>query len=423
MSEAKGAPKEPKSPLDWLMATQSRGVHPGLHRMECLLATLGNPERKLRCLHVAGTNGKGSVCAVAESVLRSMGLRTGLYTSPHLVKFAERIRINGENVGDDTIDAGIVRLREITEEWREEDQPTFFELVTALAFDLFDREGCEVVVLETGLVGRLDATNMAPKIACAITPIALDHSEWLGETLTEIAREKGGILRKGVPAVIAPQVEEAAAALAAIAEMVGAPCEWVEAPLSPEIQLGLAGSYQRWNAAVALEMIRVAGFKPSPEALEAGLRAVCWPGRFQRCDFHDTELVLDGAHNLHAARQLAISWREVYGERPCRLIFGALADKDPSAMLAVLMPLASEIFLVPVASPRSLDPAKIALGEGFSGCSHPVPKLYGSLREAFEALREHDSGSGAPFLLTGSLFLVGEALSLLSGEAFLPRSQ
>ncbi len=410
-------------PLDWLMATQSRGVHPGLHRMERLLAALGNPEKRLRCLHVAGTNGKGSICAVAESLLRSMGLRTGLYTSPHLVKFSERIRINGENAADATIDEAITRLRKITESWIEVDQPTFFELVTALAFDLFDREGCEVVVVETGLGGRLDATNMAPKIACAITPIALDHSEWLGETLAEIAREKAGILREGVPAVIAPQVDESAAALSAVAEKVGAPCEWVQAPLPVEIPLGLHGSHQRWNAAVALAMIRGAGFDPSPEALATGLREVCWPGRFQRFDFHGVELILDGAHNLHAIRQLAVTWSEVYGERPFRLIFGALADKDPKAMLSELMPMASQVSLVPVASPRSLDPSKIAAREGVAGCSHPVPKVYGSLLEALKGIRQHDSDSEAPILLTGSLFLVGEALSLLSGEVFLPRSQ
>ena len=410
-------------PLDWLMATLSRGVHPGLLRMERLLAALGSPERKLRCLHVAGTNGKGSVCAVAESVLRSMGLRAGLYTSPHLVKFSERIRINGENAADAAIDEAITRLREITESWIEEDQPTFFELVTALAFDLFDREGCEVVVLETGLGGRLDATNMASKIACAITPIALDHSEWLGGTLTEIAREKAGILRAGVPAVIAPQENEVAAALSTMAEKVGAPCTWVASPLSTDIPLGLAGSHQRWNAAVALALIRAAGFKPSHDALATGLREVFWPGRFQQLGVHGTTLILDGAHNLHAARQLATTWREVYGGRSCRLIFGALADKDPSSMLSELMPLASEVSLVPVPSPRSIDPSKIALAEEFTGCSQHIPKVYGSLREAFEGLGRHDSDSEAAVLLTGSLFLVGEALSLLSGGVFQPRSQ
>lgn len=411
------------SSLDWLMATQSRGVHPGLDRMERLLSALGNPEKNLRCLHVAGTNGKGSVCAVAESVLRSIGIHTGLYTSPHLVEFSERIRINGENVTDAMIDEGIAQLREITESWREEEQPTFFELVTALAFGLFNRSDCEVVVLETGLGGRLDATNTATKLACAITPVALDHSEWLGGTLGKIAREKAGILREGIPVVIAPQEPEVSEVLARTAQAIEAPCQWVTAPIPSDIPLGLAGSHQRWNAAVALSLIRAAGFEPSADALDRGLRDVFWPGRFQRLHIHGTELILDGAHNPHSAHQLAITWREEYGERPCRLIFGALADKDPSAMLSKLMPLASEIFLVTVASPRSADPWKIASGECFSGCSQPIPKVFGSLREALEELLDHDSASEAPVLLTGSLFLVGEALTLLSGEVFLPRSQ
>jgi len=409
--------------LDWLMATQSRGVHPGLGRMERLLLALGNPERNLRCLHVAGTNGKGSICAIAESILRSMGIGTGLYTSPHLVEFSERIRINGENIAYAKIDEGIERLRAITKEWREEEQPTFFELVTALAFDLLDREGCEVVVLETGLGGRLDATNMATKLACAITPIALDHSEWLGETLGEIAREKAGILREGIPVVIAPQEPEVSDVLAEKAWAIGAPCEWITTPISADIPLGLAGSHQRWNAAVALALIRAAGFEPTPGELARGLCEVFWPGRFQKLIAHGMELILDGAHNLHAVRQLVATWREEYGEGSCRLIFGALADKDPTAMLAELMPLASEIFLVPVASPRSADPWKIASGECFSDCSHPIPKVFGSLQEALEGFSHHHSDSEAPVLLTGSLFLVGEALSLVSGGEAKPRSQ
>jgi len=411
------------SPLDWLMATQSRGVHPGLERMERLLLALGNPERNLHCLHVAGTNGKGSLCAVAESVLRSMGIRTGLYTSPHLVEFSERFRIGGGKVADTKIDEAIARVRKVTESWGDEEQPTFFELVTALAFDLFDRGGCEVVVLETGLGGRLDATNTAPKIACAITPIALDHSEWLGNTLGEIAREKAGILREGVPVVIAPQEPEVSEVLAEAVLAIGAPCDWVTVPLPPDLSLGLAGSHQRWNASVALGLIRAAGFDPAPEVIARGLREVFWPGRFQRLLTGGGELILDGAHNLHAARQLAITWREEYGEQPCRLIFGALADKDPSAMLLELMPLASEIFLVPVASQRSADPRKIASGEAFTNYSQPIPTICGSLREALEGLRRQGSDSEAPALLTGSLFLVGEALSMLSGGVVMPRSQ
>ena len=406
------------------MSTQGRGVQPGLDRMYRLLAVLGNPEKSLRCLHVAGTNGKGSVCAFAESMLRAGGLRTGLYTSPHLVDFAERIRISGEMIGSDSLEAGIRRLRDATAEWPEEEQPTFFELVTALAFDCFGREGCEIVVLETGLGGRLDATNTAPKIACAITPIALDHTEWLGETVGEIAREKAGIFRAGVPAVIAPQEPEAAVALEAAARKVGSPCEWVRQPFDG-IPLGLAGSHQRWNAALAVALIRTAGFEFSRDVVMAGLAATNWSGRFHRV--RGGYLILDGAHNLHAARQLVTTWREEFGERRCRLIFGALSDKAPEALLAELSPLASEILLVPVASSRSADPAVLAKKAALLGVS---VRVFGSLKDALEAdqgdIFDYEGGAGVSegsVLLAGSLFLVGEALALEAGGGVLPRNQ
>jgi len=421
----------PASPLHWLEAAQGRGIQPGLERMRRLLAALGNPESVLRCLHVAGTNGKGSVCAFAESVLRAMGLRTGLYTSPHLVEFAERIRINGVNASAEEIGEGIRRLQTATEGWKEADLPTYFELVTALAFDLFSRAGLDVVVLETGLGGRFDATNTAHKIACAITPIGLDHMEWLGGTLAEIAREKAGIFRSGISAVIAPQEPEAAEALTEAAARAGAPVRMMENPVDASLSLGLAGSHQRWNAALALSLIRVAGFSPTDTEVAKGLGDVSWPGRFQRLSFRGRELILDGAHNLHAARQLVLTWREVYGEKRCRLIFGALSDKDPRVLLHELLPIASEIVLVRVPSPRSAEPAELmaAIDEIPLGPSEkkPVVHIGGSLRgvlvDNFEGMEPSQGTSSAPVLLAGSLFLVGEALALLSGGEAIPRSQ
>lgn len=410
--------------LEWLMATQTRGVQPGLERMKRLLAALGDPQERLRCLHVAGTNGKGSVCAIAESVLRAAGIRAGLYTSPHLVDFAERIRIGGLNASAGDIDAGINRLREATAGWGEGEEPTFFELVTALAFDLFDRDGCEVVVLETGLGGRLDATNTAPKLACAITPIGLDHMEWLGSTLGKIAHEKAGILRPGVPAVIAPQESEALEALVGEAAAIGAPLRTVEAPVDASLPLGLAGAHQRWNAAVALALLREGGFTPSGEAVAEGLASVSWPGRFQRLVHGGRKLVLDGAHNVHAARRLAAAWREEYGARRCTLIFGALADKDPSALLGELLPLAGEVVLVPVDSPRTTDPATLA---GVVSAAkipvHTVHTLSQALETVFGGRKIAGQSPESPVLLAGSLFLVGEALSLVSGGRSVPRTQ
>ena len=409
---------QPDSPLDWLMSTQSRGIFPGLQRMERLLKALGNPEQRLRCLHVAGTNGKGSVCAMSESILRAAGYRTGLYTSPHLIDFSERIRVNGENASATALEKGINRLRDVTQAWEEAEQPTFFELVTALAFAHFDREGCEIVVLETGLGGRLDATNTAPKIACAITPISLDHTEWLGGTLAEIAREKAGIFRTGIPAVIAPQEEEAGKSLAVAARDLSTPCHWITEALDAGLVLGLTGSHQRWNAAVALNLLRVAGFHITPEESARGLARVTWPGRFQRLS--GGRLILDGAHNPHAARQLVSVWREEFGSVRCRLIFGALTDKDPSLLLRILAPIASEILLVPVASARSADPKLLAQSVG--DLSLPL-HVFPSLAAALECMDHNPYAPQAPVLLAGSLFLVGEALALMLGREAPVRSQ
>lgn len=414
----------PIPPLQWLEAAQGRGIVPGLDRMERLLAALGNPERSLRCLHVAGTNGKGSVCAFAESVLRAAGYRTGLYTSPHLVRFAERIRIGGEEVADALIGEGIARLRKATSGWPEEGMPTYFELVTALAFDLFARAGLDAVVLETGLGGRLDATNTAPKLACAVTPIGLDHTEWLGDTLGAIAREKAGIFRPGIPAVIAPQEAEALDVLKEIAAAVGAPLCVVEEPVPQDLPLGLAGSHQGWNAALALALLRKAGFDPSAEVAATGLAGVSWPGRFQRLTHGGRELVLDGAHNLHAVRQLAAVWRAEYGGRRCTLMFGALADKDPAALLAELSPLAEEIWLIRVDSPRSADPATLSRAVSTpKSAVHTVHTLSQAWEGVFQAGQNASGAPRSPVLLAGSLFLVGEALSFLSGGRSTPLMQ
>ena len=410
--------------MEWLDKFQGRGIVPGLERMERLLAALGNPERSLRCLHVAGTNGKGSVCAFAESVLREGGYSTGLYTSPHLVRFAERIRINGQEVDALLLGEGIDRLKQATEGWPEEEMPTYFELVTALAFDLFARANLDVIVLETGLGGRLDATNTPPKLACAITPIGLDHMEWLGPTLGAIAREKAGILRPGIPAVTAPQEPEALAALRESAETLGVALQGVEEPVPGKVHLGLAGTHQRENAALALALIRAGGFDLSEETVAKGLAGVSWPGRFQKLTYGGRELVIDGAHNLHAARRLVLTWREEYGDRRCTLIFGALADKDPAALLAELAPLAAEVFLVRVDSPRTAAPEALAATiSGQKMAVHTVHTLSQAFGRVFGGQKIPGEAPQGPVLLAGSLFLVGEALSFISGGPSTPRMQ
>ncbi len=413
-------------PWKWLNDAQSRGVMPGLERMQRLLAALGNPERDLRSLHVAGTNGKGSVCAFAESILLAGGHHTGFYSSPHLVDFSERIRIDGKPACHEEMQAGIERLQVACRGWRDEELPTYFELVTALAFDLFHRASCDLVILETGLGGRLDATNTAPKIACAITPIALDHTEWLGTSLSAIAREKAGIFRAGVPAVIASQEAEAQEALLHAAREIGTPCTVCHGRLpmkndGSDFMLGLPGTFQRDNAALALDLLKLAGFAISEKELCDGLASVTWPGRFQHYDRDGVDLVLDGAHNLHAIRQLVMTWHEEFGDRKCRLIFGALSDKDPLGMITILESLAEEVILVPVDSPRSFNP------EHYMGKLRVAHRSCASLSEALDLvsapLREGTTGFQTPVLLTGSLFLVGEALALCSGCGSIPRSQ
>jgi dihydrofolate synthase/folylpolyglutamate synthase len=423
-----GAPAARKTPglgaLEWLDAAQGRGIVPGLGRMERLLAGIGNPERSLRCLHVAGTNGKGSVCAFAESVLGVSGMLTGLYTSPHLVRFAERIRIGGREAEESQIAEGVGRLQQATEGWPEREMPTYFELVTALAFDLFARAGVDAVVLETGLGGRLDATNAAPKLACAITPIGLDHTEWLGNSLDAIAREKAGIFRAGIPAVSAPQEPEALIALRESADALGVVLQVIGEQVPEKWSLGLAGAHQRWNAALALALLKAGGFSPSEEMIAKGLAGVFWPGRFQWLMHRGRELILDGAHNLHAALCLAAAWRARYGERRCTLVFGALADKDPGSILAALAPISRAIVLVPVDSPRTEDPRRLAAGiTGYSGVVHTAGSLREVLVDGVNGVTGAVPASEGPVLVTGSLFLVGEALSVLSGGKSTPRTQ
>jgi dihydrofolate synthase/folylpolyglutamate synthase len=402
--------------LHWLIQQQQSGVSLGLERMQRLLEVLGNPQESCPSLHIAGTNGKGSVAAFSESLLRKAGKRVGLYTSPHLVDFRERIRFQGEMISLEALEEGIARLQLVTRGW--DLLPTFFELTTALAFDYFARQECDAVVLETGLGGRLDATNLAThKIATAITPIGIDHQEWLGPTLADIAREKAGIIRPTVPLVIAPQRAEAMEVLLERASEVGAPTIIVQDAVAPEIPLGLAGSYQRWNAAVALKLVEQGAWNISQELQYEALRSVSWPGRFQRCLLAEgEEMVLDGAHNPAAAEQLVATWREIFAQQKCTLIFGSLFDKEGERMLRILEPIASSIILVAVNSPRAASPLVLRKAV-------PSATICPSLREVLEKKivssnrsTHFSSNVSSPILVTGSLFLVGEALSLLQGK-------
>ena len=386
--------------LAWLYGSQTFGIKLGLDNTRNLLAAADDPHRRLRFLHVAGTNGKGSTCAMLDSMLRADGLRAGLYTSPHLVDFRERIRLDGQMIPEDAVAEGLTLLRAASAGW--DHAPTFFELSTVLAAWWFAREAVDYVVWETGMGGRLDATNAVTPLVSVITPIGLDHRQWLGDTLAEIAAEKAGIIKPGVPVVSAPQAADASEVLAARANEAGAPMCFVKEPWN-DGPVALLGDYQRWNAALACAALDATQLVCDEDARRRGLAAVQWDGRFQRLG---DDIVLDGAHNPEAADVLVRTWREVFGTNRARLVFGAMKDKDVPALLRILRGIADEIWLVPIANnSRSCQPEELqemAKAAGFS-------KIRATTLD--DALAQ--SGS---MLVTGSLFLVGEALALLRGE-------
>lgn len=385
--------------VDWLYGTQLHGIRLGLETTWRLLEALGVEPARRRFVHVAGTNGKGSVCAMLDAVSRAAGIRTGLFTSPHLVRFPERIRLNGQEISEEAVAAGLTRIRERTAGW--EYSPTFFEITTALALAWFQEQDADLVILETGLGGRLDATNVVTPLVSVLTPIDFDHQQWLGPTLADIAREKAGIIKPGVPVVSAPQPEAAAAVFRAVAAGQGAPLHWVNAPLA-YLAVGLAGRHQRWNAALAVAALEAARLEVPPDAITGGLASVQWPGRFQRLG---KRIVLDGAHNPASARQLVETWSDEFGTEKATLILGVLQDKDVRGLCSAILPVASRVICVPVQSPRTTAPADLARLIG--SLSEIQCETAPSMAAAMEAAATHPE----PVLVAGSLFLVGEALS------------
>lgn len=416
----------------FLFARARGGMKLGLERMERALAQLGHPERAAPAFHVAGTNGKGSVCAFLESACRASGRRTALYTSPHLERFAERFRVDGEPLPDDALLETYAELRARLP-WAFADGPeglTFFELVTLLGFVALAKSRPEATVVEVGLGGRLDATNTVQPLVTCVTPVGLEHQEFLGHTLDAIASEKAGIAKAGVPLVTARQEPEALAAIARRAAEVGSPLS-VEGPdftLEPSggalayvsdrgrlsgVTLGLAGAHQRSNAAVALRALELAaerGLEVAPGARRTGLAGTAWPGRLERVRARP-EVVLDGAHNPHAAVALAAAVRQLYAGRTLHLVLGLLADKDGAPMLELLVPLARDVLATQPSSPRALDAHALAKA---MRRLHPRVEVEVDPRRAIDRA----IAAAAPtdlVLACGSLYLVGEMRAHLRG--------
>jgi dihydrofolate synthase/folylpolyglutamate synthase len=411
------------APVDYLYSLQKWGIKLGLDNTRALCAAMGNPEGRLTFIHLAGTNGKGSTSVLLASIFRAAGYRAGLYTSPHLIRFNERLRINGEPIGDAALEAAILRLRPAVETLRARGmEPTFFEATTVLAFDYFAEQKCDIVILETGMGGRLDSTNIVRPEGIVITPIAHDHERYLGGTLAEIAAEKAGILKEGVPVVTTVLHPEAAGVVHAAAATLQAPV-FVEPPVPPgrvdatewmqhfrweglDFTTRLAGRHQLQNLSMALRMalvMRGRGWKLSDGALQRGVAAARWPARFERLRT-DPLLVLDGAHNAQGIGAACAAWDEWVGRPPGRILFGCLEDKDPAAMRALLAPWEAEIWLLPIESMKGRDPRSMA---GLWG--GPEVTVFSTVSEAMEreAVDPHPRGT----LILGSLYLAGEILA------------
>ncbi|MBX3747919.1 MAG: bifunctional folylpolyglutamate synthase/dihydrofolate synthase [Verrucomicrobiae bacterium] len=403
--------------LEYLYGLQRFGLRLGLDVPRRLAGAFGCPQDGLKFLHVAGTNGKGSTCAFLESACRASGRRVGLFTSPHLVSFRERIQIDRQPIPEDAVARWVRQLRLVTDTFPTDQHPTFFEVVTVLALLWFREQGCDLVVWETGMGGRLDATNIVSPLATLVTPIGWDHQQWLGNTLAAIAGEKAGIFKPGVPALTTALEPEALDVLHATATACHAPWRHVR-PGDPEtvwlhdVHLPLPGPHQELNAALAVAAVRT--LKPilpiTDSDLRRGLESTHWPGRFEVYSENGRVRVLDGAHNPPAFEALADTLDLQFPGQSYSLVLGMLADKDPVAAVARLVPGARRTVVVPVRTPRSIAPEVLARHcADVPGGAGPVA-CASSLAEALALLANEDL-----VVITGSLYLVGEAMELRLG--------
>ena len=412
--------------LDWLYSLEARGEIYKLERMDRALELIGNPHRRLSAVHIAGTKGKGSVAAMLDGVLRAAGYKTGLYTKPHLVHLSERTRVSGGEMPARQMLYYIERLRAIYDHAAL--ALTFFEFTVALMFLYFAESRVDIAVIETGLGGRLDSTNVVLPMLSVITPIGFDHMEYLGYTIASIAAEKGGIIKQGIPVVIGARSGDARAVLTSIAEQRGAAVRMIDRDFSyhshtlahridyhglgmalDSVALGVAGPFQHENAAIALaavESLRVQGWRVPDEAVRSGLQNLSWPGRFDIVSRNPT-VVLDCAHNQLSIEALLETVRVELGEgvRP-RLVFGCLADKQYSKMAEMLRARVRDVTLTRVKPKRPLEPE--VLVPLFA--PHVSTRVIKEPQEAIERVLL-EAGTDDIVLVTGSVYLIGEVYS------------
>ncbi|MBZ0157195.1 MAG: bifunctional folylpolyglutamate synthase/dihydrofolate synthase [Alphaproteobacteria bacterium] len=431
--------------IDYLFSLQKYGIKLGLERTEAILTLLGNPQRMFRCIHVAGTNGKGSVSAMIASILMAHGYTVGLFTSPHLISFTERIRVNNKQIAEAEVLHLTDEIRGILRQAQHGlPEPTFFEFVTAMAFLYFRRKGIQWAVVETGMGGRLDSTNTLLPEVSVITRISYDHREFLGETLAAIAGEKAGIIKAGIPVVCTQQEKEAEEVLLSAAEEKGSPFfrygrdfngmlktsglagisfDYRNGEdLITGLQTPLAGDHQLLNACLAVKTATLAlQHPPDLDALRNGLSSTRWPGRLDLVS-SDPRIMIDGAHNPDAACALAEFLGKHLEQYAIILVMGIMADKDMEGIMRPLLPLAADVVLTAprygrAASPRTL--AERAASIGFP--SKTAPTVGEALRVAKEIYSSCVSSREASplILVTGSFYTIGEAMEALGAKATL----
>jgi dihydrofolate synthase/folylpolyglutamate synthase len=416
----------------YTLGNEVRGAKLGLERIERLLEELGRPHLRFRSVHIAGTNGKGSTAAMIESGLRAAGFRTGLYTSPHLLRINERIQVGGREISDEAFATGFAAVRSAVERLLAagelDNHPTFFECLTGLAFRYFAEAAVNRAVVEVGLGGRLDATNVIRPDIAVITPIDFDHEAFLGKAAGAISAEKAGILKPGVTAIFAPQRPEAREVLESRAQELGVPvvcigqdwraeqvrhdqgfyrfhachgsAEWIE------VRVGLAGEHQVVNALTAVAALHC--LEAPKDAIAAGIEQVRWLGRLEWIGGHPA-ILLDGAHNPAGARALARYLEQHHAGRRIWLIYGAMRDKAVDEVTGGLFPVAHQVLLTRMGQSRSLSAETLA---EIAGHHHPDVRLTASLAEAL-ALARRQALPEDLILITGSLFLVADAKALL----------
>ena len=405
----------PEETLRWLTGLRNLGSRLGVDRMRLLSSRIGNPERAQPCFHIAGTNGKGSTSAMIEAIQRAQGRHTGLYTSPHLVAIGERIQVDRRPLSDTAVVALAERLRPHYEAIRAEDPenaPTFFELITAAALLEFAERKVDVAILETGLGGRLDATNVCAPEVCVITSIGLDHQEYLGPTLAAIAAEKAGILKPGVPCVVGDIPPEAEAVIVARAREVGAPLHFVRDRFAAGLpETNLVGEHQRRNAGAALLACELATRLPIDDAqARAALRSIEWAGRWQEFRLIDgRRLIVDGSHNEEGIRAVAPLLAALNSPT---VIVGALGVDRARPLVAAAAKAAGRLVLVRPDNERACSVEELAalVPDGFRG-----EVRRGSVAELFPSPNACVA-AGETVVVLGSLYLVGEVLARMRGH-------